>query len=112
VFVDLCGGPGGFSEYLLWRHPEATGFGMTLKGDRDWRCVFVCLHVVTVDFSFLSVHPCVRVSCVCVCVCVCMCVCVCVCVCEGICVYMSCFCVYVFVSGDLLLTYSLTFSAG
>lgn len=31
-FVDLCGGPGGFSEYTLHNsHKEAKGFGITLK---------------------------------------------------------------------------------
>lgn len=34
-FADLCGGPGGFSEYLLWRiHSwggSAHGYGITLK---------------------------------------------------------------------------------
>ncbi|KAI8582419.1 hypothetical protein K450DRAFT_227081 [Umbelopsis ramanniana AG] len=42
-FADLCGGPGGFSEYLLWRaHTSGQrihGYGMTLKGeaDKEWR---------------------------------------------------------------------------
>ncbi|KAG2201277.1 hypothetical protein INT47_006780 [Mucor saturninus] len=35
TFADICGGPGGFSEYLLWRvHSwggSAHGFGVTLK---------------------------------------------------------------------------------
>ncbi|KAF7721129.1 FtsJ methyltransferase domain-containing protein 2 [Apophysomyces ossiformis] len=39
TFVDICGGPGGFSEYLLWRaHSwggEAQGFGITLKAPSD-----------------------------------------------------------------------------
>lgn len=34
-FADLCGGPGGFSEYLLWRihswGTSAHGYGITLK---------------------------------------------------------------------------------
>ena len=32
-FADLCAGPGGFSEYVLWRKGwQAKGFGFTLKG--------------------------------------------------------------------------------
>ncbi|KAF3849873.1 hypothetical protein F7725_019592 [Dissostichus mawsoni] len=32
-FGDVCAGPGGFSEYILWRRRwHAKGFGMTLKG--------------------------------------------------------------------------------
>lgn len=38
-FADICGGPGGFSEYLLWRIYSgggiAHGFGITLKGDDE-----------------------------------------------------------------------------
>ena len=37
-FCDLAGGPGGFSQYLLWRRPFSAGFGITLKTQdhRDW----------------------------------------------------------------------------
>ncbi|ORX89241.1 S-adenosyl-L-methionine-dependent methyltransferase [Basidiobolus meristosporus CBS 931.73] len=39
-FADLCSGPGGFSEYLLWRKhtwgEKAHGWGLTLKGDKDF----------------------------------------------------------------------------
>lgn len=33
-FADVCAGPGGFSEYMLWRKGfyNAKGFGFTLKG--------------------------------------------------------------------------------
>lgn len=33
-FADVCAGPGGFTEYVLWRkgYYNAKGFGMTLKG--------------------------------------------------------------------------------
>jgi cap1 methyltransferase len=33
-FVDVCGGPGGFSEYMLWRKAfyNAKGFGITSAG--------------------------------------------------------------------------------
>lgn len=35
-FVDLCGGPGGFTEYtLINSHKEAKGFGITLKEKND-----------------------------------------------------------------------------
>ncbi|KAL5008105.1 hypothetical protein ScPMuIL_013686 [Solemya velum] len=39
-FADICAGPGGFSEYVLWRKEgEAKGFGMTLKGPCDFKLV-------------------------------------------------------------------------
>ena len=37
-FADICAGPGGFSEYVLWRSKaEAKGFGMTLRGPCDFK---------------------------------------------------------------------------
>ncbi|XP_050074447.1 cap-specific mRNA (nucleoside-2'-O-)-methyltransferase 1 [Anopheles maculipalpis] len=37
-FADVCAGPGGFSEYVLWRNGwHAKGFGFTLKGACDFR---------------------------------------------------------------------------
>ncbi|XP_058807996.1 cap-specific mRNA (nucleoside-2'-O-)-methyltransferase 1 isoform X2 [Phymastichus coffea] len=37
-FADVCAGPGGFSEYVLWRKKwRAKGFGFTLKGDNDFK---------------------------------------------------------------------------
>uniref|UniRef100_A0A182PVZ1 Cap-specific mRNA (nucleoside-2'-O-)-methyltransferase 1 n=1 Tax=Anopheles epiroticus TaxID=199890 RepID=A0A182PVZ1_9DIPT len=37
-FADVCAGPGGFSEYVLWRKGwYAKGFGFTLKGPYDFR---------------------------------------------------------------------------
>ena len=37
-FADICAGPGGFSEYVLWRKGwEARGFGFTLRGDNDFK---------------------------------------------------------------------------
>lgn len=39
-FADLCGGPGGFSEYILYKYPNSSGLGMTLKtenSDLDWK---------------------------------------------------------------------------
>ncbi|PAA76081.1 hypothetical protein BOX15_Mlig024465g1 [Macrostomum lignano] len=43
-FADICAGPGGFTEYLLWRNraqdgrgPRAKGFGLTLRGECDFR---------------------------------------------------------------------------
>ncbi|OBZ89351.1 Cap-specific mRNA (nucleoside-2'-O-)-methyltransferase 1 [Choanephora cucurbitarum] len=39
IFADICGGPGGFSEYLLWRvHSwggSAHGYGITLNGSDE-----------------------------------------------------------------------------
>uniref|UniRef100_A0A8C5L309 Cap-specific mRNA (nucleoside-2'-O-)-methyltransferase 1 n=1 Tax=Jaculus jaculus TaxID=51337 RepID=A0A8C5L309_JACJA len=37
-FADVCAGPGGFSEYVLWKKKwHAKGFGMTLKGPNDFK---------------------------------------------------------------------------
>ncbi|GBB83865.1 hypothetical protein RclHR1_10520003 [Rhizophagus clarus] len=40
-FADLCGGPGGFTEYLLWRkhswwREKVLGWGITLKSGQDF----------------------------------------------------------------------------
>ena len=36
TFVDLCGAPGGFGEYLVWRNNGHTrGYGMSLVGEND-----------------------------------------------------------------------------
>jgi cap1 methyltransferase len=40
LFVDLCGAPGGFSEYVMWRCrdlgvPDCRGYGMSLVGAND-----------------------------------------------------------------------------
>jgi cap1 methyltransferase len=37
-FADVCAGPGGFSEYVLYRKRwEAKGFGFTLRADNDFK---------------------------------------------------------------------------
>ncbi|XP_065333184.1 cap-specific mRNA (nucleoside-2'-O-)-methyltransferase 1-like [Cloeon dipterum] len=37
-FADICAGPGGFSEYVLWRKSwQAKGFGFTLRGGNDFK---------------------------------------------------------------------------
>lgn len=37
-FADVCAGPGGFSEYVLWKKKwNAKGFGFTLKGENDFK---------------------------------------------------------------------------
>lgn len=38
-FADVCAGPGGFSEYMLWRKKfyNAKGFGFTLIGSNDFK---------------------------------------------------------------------------
>uniref|UniRef100_A0A1B0G4D2 Cap-specific mRNA (nucleoside-2'-O-)-methyltransferase 1 n=1 Tax=Glossina morsitans morsitans TaxID=37546 RepID=A0A1B0G4D2_GLOMM len=37
-FADICAGPGGFSEYVLYRKSwEAKGFGFTLRGPNDFK---------------------------------------------------------------------------
>lgn len=36
-FADICAGPGGFSEYILWRKKwSAKGFGFTLRNEFDF----------------------------------------------------------------------------
>jgi 23S rRNA U2552 (ribose-2'-O)-methylase RlmE/FtsJ len=43
TFCDICGGPGSFTEYFQWRHPNSRGFGMTLESfdnpddSRNWK---------------------------------------------------------------------------
>jgi len=35
-FADICAGPGGFSEYVLWRKSwKAKGVGFTLRNAND-----------------------------------------------------------------------------
>lgn len=37
-FADVCAGPGGFSEYMLYKQKwNAKGFGFTLKGQNDFK---------------------------------------------------------------------------
>ncbi|XP_015587359.1 cap-specific mRNA (nucleoside-2'-O-)-methyltransferase 1 [Cephus cinctus] len=37
-FADVCAGPGGFSEYVLWKKKwHAKGFGFTLKDENDFK---------------------------------------------------------------------------
>lgn len=37
-FADICAGPGGFSEYILWRKKWlARGFGFTLRASNDFK---------------------------------------------------------------------------
>ncbi|XP_076464840.1 cap-specific mRNA (nucleoside-2'-O-)-methyltransferase 1-like isoform X2 [Babylonia areolata] len=37
-FADICAGPGGFSEYVLWRKKgDCKGFGLTLRGQNDFK---------------------------------------------------------------------------
>lgn len=39
TFADVCGGPGGFAEYLCWRYRDrhVRGWGITLKGPQDYQ---------------------------------------------------------------------------
>ena len=47
-FADICAGPGGFSEYVLWRKTwHAKGFGFTLKG----------LPLLSFSFTSFSLPP-------------------------------------------------------
>eukprot|EP01117_Protostelium_nocturnum_P009794 TRINITY_DN3499_c0_g1_i1.p1 TRINITY_DN3499_c0_g1~~TRINITY_DN3499_c0_g1_i1.p1 ORF type:complete len:647 (-),score=157.29 TRINITY_DN3499_c0_g1_i1:32-1972(-) len=42
-FADVCAGPGGFSEYILWKKRHlARGFGFTLRGKDDFRVFSFC----------------------------------------------------------------------
>eukprot|EP00961_Rhodomonas_salina_P102846 1383286-Rhodomonas_salina.1 len=37
-FADICAGPGGFTEYMVWRRQLSyQGWGFTLRGDHDFR---------------------------------------------------------------------------
>lgn len=37
-FADVCAGPGGFTEYILWRKSWLyKGFGFTLQDDNDFK---------------------------------------------------------------------------
>uniref|UniRef100_A0AC34QA20 Cap-specific mRNA (nucleoside-2'-O-)-methyltransferase 1 n=1 Tax=Panagrolaimus sp. JU765 TaxID=591449 RepID=A0AC34QA20_9BILA len=38
-FADVCAGPGGFSEYVIWRkaYYNSHGFGFTLRGENDFK---------------------------------------------------------------------------
>lgn len=37
-FADVCAGPGGFSEYMIWRKKcDVKGFGFTLRGSNDFK---------------------------------------------------------------------------
>ncbi|KAL1516535.1 hypothetical protein ABEB36_000442 [Hypothenemus hampei] len=37
-FADVCAGPGGFTEYILWRKSyKYKGFGLTLKDEHDFK---------------------------------------------------------------------------
>ncbi|ENN81754.1 hypothetical protein YQE_01847, partial [Dendroctonus ponderosae] len=42
-FADICAGPGGFTEYILWRKKWwYKGFGMTLKDEHDFKVADSC----------------------------------------------------------------------
>jgi 23S rRNA U2552 (ribose-2'-O)-methylase RlmE/FtsJ len=40
TFGDLCGGPGGFVEFILFKNKTCTGYGMTLNNSADNYCVY------------------------------------------------------------------------
>lgn len=50
-FADVCAGPGGFSEYVLWRKQwHAKGFGFTLQCENDFKLdKFLAGHPETFD---------------------------------------------------------------
>lgn len=39
LFADLCSGPGGFAEYILWKSKQSKGWGITLRGNQDYKFV-------------------------------------------------------------------------
>lgn len=42
-FADVCAGPGGFSEYILWKKKWLfKGFGFTLKEENDFKLYSSC----------------------------------------------------------------------
>ena len=56
VYADLCGGPGGFTEYLQWKTRESRmackGFGITLKGNQDFDMYsFKAIKASSMDFK-------------------------------------------------------------
>ena len=56
-FGDVAAGPGGFSEYVLWRRGgSAKGFGFTLRGSHDFT-VHRFHHAAPPEVKFLSLTP-------------------------------------------------------
>lgn len=59
-FADICAGPGGFSEYILWRTKNQTkGFGFTLRGENDFNLnassdIFECYYGYRNDGNILD----------------------------------------------------------
>ncbi|KAJ3035469.1 FtsJ methyltransferase domain-containing protein 2 [Rhizophlyctis rosea] len=57
-FADICAGPGGFTEYVLWRQNarniDTRGWGMTLKGEQD----FVLDHINAASQGRAKFVPC------------------------------------------------------
>ena len=53
TFVDIAGAPGGMSEYLLWRHPEGRGLGISLKsgGGLGWNMEKLDRKRFTIDYG-------------------------------------------------------------
>lgn len=42
TFCDVAAGPGGFTQYLQYRYPLSTGYGMTLRHEKlDWSTRFL-----------------------------------------------------------------------
>lgn len=54
-FADLCGGPGGFSEFIMHRRQThgAKGWGITLRGDTDFQLHNFC---ATAPHSNFTAH--------------------------------------------------------
>ena len=43
-FADICAGPGGFTEYMLYRTRwHAKGYGFTLKGEQYFHVCTECM---------------------------------------------------------------------
>ena len=55
VFADMCGGPGGFTEFLFWKRnlsgKKSLGFGLTLKGNQDYKLESMLLADIADSFE-------------------------------------------------------------
>lgn len=48
TFCDVAAGPGGFTQYLQYRYPNSTGYGMTLRNKNlDWNVELVNMRQFT-----------------------------------------------------------------
>ncbi|KAI6205570.1 hypothetical protein M3Y94_00807300 [Aphelenchoides besseyi] len=57
-FADVCAGPGGFSEYMIWRKGfyNVKGFGFTLRGNDDFKLRFFRAGSAAFFETYYGVH--------------------------------------------------------